>query len=64
MVIIAIFFVQGPLYNLSGIEKTDTVENFGIPLQQIGAVVAFDGNITEDQIEVLNRFIPYENIKE
>lgn len=64
LVIIAIFFVQGPLYKLAGVKKTDTVEHFGIPLQQIGAVVAYDGNITVEQREILNRFIPHENIKE
>lgn len=60
----AIIFIQGPVYRWGGIEQTDTVENFGIPLQQIGSVVAYEGYITEEQKECIDRFIPYENIKE
>lgn len=59
----AILFIQGPVYDMLGISQTEGVENFGIPLQQIGAVVAYDGHITEEQKENINRFIPYENIK-
>lgn len=62
--IIAIIFIQGPVYRLCGISQTDFVENLGIPLQQIGAVVAYDGNITEEQKESLDRFFSYEKIKE
>lgn len=64
IIIITILFIQGPLYNIMGVSQTETVENFGIPLQQIGAVVANDGNITEEQKDIINHFIPYENIKE
>lgn len=62
--IAAIIFIQGPVYQWVGISQTETVENFGIPLQQIGSVVAYDGNITEDQKECIDRFLPYENIKD
>lgn len=64
LTIIAIILIQGPVYRWCGVAQTDTVENFGIPLQQIGSVVAYDGNITEEQKECLNHFLPYENIKE
>lgn len=57
-------WIQGPVYDWAGIDKTDAVENFGIPLQQIGSVVAYDGKITEEQMESLRHFFPYdENIK-
>lgn len=58
-----IAIIQGPVYNLVGISHTSKVENFGIPLQQVGAVVAYDGYITEEQKEVINRFISCENLK-
>lgn len=64
LAISTIIFIQGPVYRWNGITQTDTVENFGIPLQQLGSVVAYGGNITEEQKECINRFIPYENIKE
>lgn len=59
-----ICLIQGPVYNWTGIEQTAVAENFGIPLQQIGAAVAYDGVITEEQKSTINNFIPYENIKE
>lgn len=62
--VVIIFFIQGPGYNTLGIMQTDSVENFGIPLQQIGAVVAYDGVVTEEQKEFINNFIPYEKVKE
>ncbi|MCI9077488.1 MAG: hypothetical protein HFH68_01010 [Lachnospiraceae bacterium] len=61
---IAIYLIQGPGYKIAGISHTDGVENFGIPLQQIAAVVAYDGVVTEEQKEFINNFIPYEKIKE
>lgn len=64
LAISAIIFIQGPVYRWGGVAQTETVEKFGIPLQQIGSVVAYEGNITEEQKECINRFIPYENIKE
>ncbi len=62
--IAVIMFVQGPIYNIVGVEQTNLVENFGIPLQQIGAVVVYEGNITEEQKNQINNFISYESIKE
>ena len=64
LTISAIIFIQGPVYRWCGIAQAPTVENFGIPLQQIGSVVAYEGNITDEQKECINRFLPYENIKE
>ena len=62
--IIAIAFIQGPVYKWAGISQVDVVENLGIPIQQIGRVVTCDGTITEEQKESVNHFIPYNNIKE
>ncbi len=61
---IAIFVIQGPVYNLFGVIQTDTVENYGIPLQQIGSVVANNGKITHEQKDRINNFIPYDTITE
>lgn len=62
--IILIFLIQGPVYSIIGISPTDGVENFGIPIQQIGAVAAYDGVVTEEQKEFINNIIPYEKVKE
>lgn len=60
---VVICIIQGPVYDLVGIQYTAKVENFGIPLQQVGAVVAYDGYITEEQKETINRFMPCEDLK-
>ena len=59
-----ILLVQGPIYNLTGVQQTDAVEKYGIPLQQIGSVVAYNGDISQEQLETLNQFIPVGNIAE
>ncbi len=56
--------IQGPVYRRIGVEQTDMAENLGIPLQQIGAAVAYGGNIREEQMERLSRFLPPEQVKE
>lgn len=61
---VAIIIIQGPVYDTVGVQQTDAVENYGIPLQQIGSVVANNGNITQEQKETINKFIPYDTIQE
>ena len=64
LTIIMIPLIQGPVYNILGVQKTDTVENYGIPMQQIGAVVANHGIISEEEKEEINKFIPIDRIEE
>lgn len=63
---IALFtaIIQGPIYDVIGVEKTEFVENLGVPLQQIGAVVALDGNISAEEMSEINNYVPYANIKD
>lgn len=49
------FVIQGPGYRLTGIDQTEPVENFAIPLQQVGAVMAYDGDMTEEQKAAIDR---------
>ena len=56
--ILLICLLQGPVYRWIGVQKTEDVESLGIPLQQICSVVAYDGEITEEQMESIKRFIP------
>lgn len=64
LAVFAAALIQGPVYRLAGIAHPPAAAKLGIPLQQIGSVVAYDGAITEEQKELLDRFIPYENIRE
>lgn len=39
-------------------------ESIGIPLQQVSRVVVFDGNMSDEQAEIIEKIIPLERIKE
>lgn len=59
-----IVLVQGPLYEMAGVKKTDAIERYGIPLQQVGSVVALGGDLPEEDREMLNHFLPVDGIAE
>ena len=62
--IIITLLIQGPVYSLMGISKSEVEESLGIPIQQIARVVALDGNINPKQKEQINKIVPIDEIKE
>lgn len=58
-VVVISFIIQGPIYNMAGIKKPQT-EAFGIPIQQIAAVVVEEDEnvLSEEQKEVIYSLIP------
>lgn len=54
--------VQGPLFTAIGIKPSPLVEALAIPLQQVGAVVHNNEEITDEQAEVLSAIIPLERL--
>lgn len=48
---------------LFGIEESPKVEMLAIPIQQISRVVSTNGNITEEQKELIEKVLPIEKIK-
>lgn len=63
LLIICILILTGMVYKALGIEQDD-VESFGIPLQQIARVIAYDGEINESDKDFLNQIMPLERWKE
>jgi len=61
---IAIFVFIQNLYQYWGFENSPFVESLAIPIQQIARVVATDGNITTEQMELIEKVLPKEIIKE
>ena len=53
IVCIASLIIQGPVYNLCGVEKSAPVEKYGIPLQQIGYIISSSGELDGDSRAVL-----------
>ena len=60
--IVFIILLTGPGYDILGIQK-DKVESYGIPLQQVARVIAYDGNINNVEEEFVNDIIPVEKLK-
>lgn len=63
MCMIILSFIIESLYPIFGIKKTEFVESLAIPIQQIARVVVVDGNITEEQKELIEKVLPSEDIK-
>lgn len=61
---IILFMIIESLYPVFGLEQSPFVEKLSIPLQQIARVVATDGNITNEQMDLIEKVIPEKNIKE
>ena len=55
---------KGPIFNYYNISEPDLIESLSIPAQQIAAVVAYDGNITEEQKALLSSVVDYDQIAE
>lgn len=49
--------ISGPFYTSLGIEPSPFRESVGIPIQQISAVVAEGGEMTEEQLEVFSQLV-------
>ena len=56
--------ISGPFYTSLGIEPSPFRESVGIPIQQISAVVAEGGEMTEEQLEVFSQLVDPEAVAE
>lgn len=54
--------IIGPVYDKMGIGK-EKVESYGIFLNQMARVVAYDGNMSEDDKEYMNQLLPLDLYK-
>lgn len=61
--IIIAWIVQGPVYKAVGVQA-DPVESYGIPLQQVARTVIYNGNISDEEKEFINKIIPLDKYKE
>ena len=61
-VILIFIFVKGPVFSWCGIRKSSSSEYIGMPLQQIGRVVAKGETLTKKEIKMINKLLPTEII--
>lgn len=62
--LVAIWGIQGPLYNAVGFAQSPFAESLAIPLQQMARVVSRDGVMTDEQAEYLDKLLPLETQKD
>ena len=60
--ILLILIIQIPVYRTLKLQG-EFKESVGIPIQQICYVIAYDGNVTNEQLEFINNIESIENIK-
>lgn len=63
IVLLVFSVVQGPIFNILKLQ-TETVESLGVPIQQIGYVIADDGELSKRESEFLDKLLPLERWKE
>ncbi len=63
-VLLIYFIVTGPVFKLMDVAPASSTEAFGIPMQQVAAVISYEGNITEEQAEFFDKILPLEVWKE
>lgn len=57
---IAYFLVTGPVYGAIGVSPSPKVESYGVLLNQMARVVAYDGDMTESDREYMDSLLPLE----
>jgi hypothetical protein len=57
------FIVTGPIFKYFEVIPSDPNEAYSVPIQQIGRVIAYDGNITKEQLDFYDQVLPKEEWK-
>jgi len=58
VILIIYFVVSGPGFKLMGVVVDPSVETLGIPMQQVAAVIKYNGKMSDRQKEFFNRILP------
>lgn len=64
IVLILGFIYKGPIFSYYNVTEPDLIESLSIPAQQIAAVIAFDGDITDEQIALLENVVDCSQVTE
>ena len=60
IVLVGSILIQGPYYRYKGYNYDSKRESYGIPLQQVAYMVAMEGNVLPEDVEVLSQILPME----
>ena len=56
-VIVIYIVIKGPIYKLANVQPASSSEAFGIPIQQIAAVIHYNGKITDNQLKEIDEIM-------
>ncbi|PWM45408.1 MAG: hypothetical protein DBX56_08520 [Coriobacteriia bacterium] len=62
--VIVAYLISGPFYTALGIAPSPFRESVGIPIQQMSAVVAYGGDMTDEQLNTFSQMVDPEAVKE
>jgi len=57
LLIIVTLIVQGPVFDKLGYNEAQTIESYGIPLQQVSYVILSGGDVSEEELEFIDQII-------
>ena len=57
------FIVTGPIFKYFEVVPSDPNEAYSVPIQQIGRIIAYDGNITKEQLDFYDQVLSIEEWK-
>ncbi len=57
-------FYKGPIFSCFQVEEPDVIESLSIPAQQIAAVIAYEGEISEEQQNLLSKVVDLSKVPE
>ena len=61
LVVIALhFIVTGPIFKHYNVIPSDPNEAYAVPIQQIGRIIAYDGKVSEEQLNFFDKVLPLE----
>lgn len=63
-VVILGLIYKGPVFEYYDVTEPDLIEALSIPAQQISAVIAYNGNITDEQKLLISQIVDYERVPE
>lgn len=61
VIIAGAWIIQGPVWDKCGYNIDRSVESLGIPIQQTAYIISTNGNVSEEDLRVLNEIMPIEN---
>ena len=63
VIILAVIY-KGPIFNYFNVEESDITLSLSIPAQQIAAVISYNGEMTEEQEELISEIIEIDKVPE